>query len=217
MKRVLSTLTYSLAVFGLISFVNVLADQKSDVAQSQQQVASATETQATQQRATATSVREISKRAYVEKVKNPNIDMERHLKISAEAAKHRETRLVKEHEFIRMSKGLNFLVLDCRSKDRFEGLHVQGAKNLPFSDITVESLEKMIPNKETPVLIYCNNNFVNDPKNFPTKMVSAALNISTYITLYDYGYRNIYELGEVIDMKKLENTKIAFEGTELKK
>ena len=31
-------------------------------------------------------------------------------------------------------------------------------------------------------------------------MPTASLNLSTYIALYTYGYRNIYELGPLLDI-----------------
>lgn len=42
--------------------------------------------------------------------------------------------------------------------------------------------------------------FLNAPEPFPSKLPSASLNLSTYIALYDYGYRNVYELGPTIDI-----------------
>jgi hypothetical protein len=45
---------------------------------------------------------------------------------------------------------------------------------------------------------------------FPSKLPSASLNLPTYIALYDYGYRNVYELGPLID---IASTSIAFEGS----
>jgi hypothetical protein len=64
----------------------------------------------------------------------------------------------------------------------------------------------MFPDKNQRILIYCNNNFVGAEKAFPTKAPVASLNISTYISLYSYGYRNVYELGPLLDIKtsKLE-------------
>ena len=73
-----------------------------------------------------------------------------------------------------------------------------------FSDLTQETLQKVIPSAQTRVLIYCNNNFVNAPDPFPTKSARSALNIPTFITLYTYGYRNIYELGPVLDPARSE-------------
>ena len=37
---------------------------------------------------------------------------------------------------------------------------------------------------------------------FPSKLPAASLNLSTYIALYTYGYRNVYELGPQIDPKE---------------
>ena len=137
---------------------------------------------------------------------NPAIDMEGFLRVSAKAAKHRETRRISQEEFLRMSHEPGTLVLDARSRDKFAELHVKGAMNLSFPDIAVESLRKAIPDKSTRILIYCNNNFLNAAGPFPSKLPSASLNLSTYIALYNYGYRNVYELGDTLDVKlsKLE-------------
>ena len=139
-------------------------------------------------------------------VVNPAIDMEGYLRVSAEAARHRETRRLSEEEFIRMSREPGVIILDARSRQRYDELHVKGAINLSFPDIAVESLGRTIPDKGARVLIYCNNNFLGAEGPFPTKLPMASLNLSTYIALYSYGYRNIYELGPLIDLKtsKLE-------------
>ena len=42
------------------------------------------------------------------------------------------------------------------------------------------------------------------------KPLMMALNIPTYINLYGYGYRNVYELHELVDVK---DPRIEFEGT----
>jgi phage shock protein E len=140
---------------------------------------------------------------------NPAIDMDGHLKVSKEAAEHRATRRLTEADFIRMAAEPGTLVLDARSKEKYDLLHINGAVNLSFPDITVESLKRVIPDKETRILIYCNNNFKNAEAAFPTKRISASLNLSTYITLYDYGYRNIYELAPLLDPK---TSKLTFES-----
>jgi phage shock protein E len=87
---------------------------------------------------------------------------------------------------------------------------VEGAINLSFPDIAVDTLQKTIPDKSARILIYCNNNFKNAPGPFPTKRPSASLNLSTYIALYNYGYRNVYELLPVVD---LEASKLPFESS----
>jgi hypothetical protein len=122
---------------------------------------------------------------------NPQIDMVAYLKVAREAAAHRESHRVTEAEFIRMSRQ-------------------PGAINISFPDIAIESLARLLPDKDARILIYCNNNFENDEDAFPSKMPSASLNVSTYISLFTYGYRNVYELGPLLDV---EHTKLVLEPT----
>jgi hypothetical protein len=44
--------------------------------------------------------------------------------------------------------------------------------------------------------------------------VMMALNIPTYINLYGYGYREVYELDELVSVRDL---RVAFEGTAVPK
>jgi hypothetical protein len=131
---------------------------------------------------------------------NPAIDMAGHLRVSAEAARHRHARRVSEAEFIHLSRQPGTVILDARSGEKYAELHVKGAVNLSFPDITVESLRRLIPDRATRILIYCNNNFREVPA-FPRKIASASLNLSTFIALYDYGYRNVYELAPLVDVE----------------
>jgi hypothetical protein len=135
-------------------------------------------------------------------IANPNIDMQGYLKVASEAAEYRESRRLTEDDFIRMSHEQGTIILDARSREKYDMLHIKGAINLSFPDITVESLNRVLPGKDTRILIYCNNNFVGEEKAFPTKMVTASLNLSTYIALYTYGYRNVYELGPLLDINQ---------------
>jgi hypothetical protein len=140
---------------------------------------------------------------------NPAIDMDGYLRISAEAAKYRESRRLTEDEFIKVSREKGTVILDARSREKYNELHIKGAVNLSFPDITVESLKTLLPDKNTRILIYCNNNFTNAESPFPAKMATASLNLSTYISLYTYGYRNVYELGPLLDIGK---SKLEFEA-----
>lgn len=139
---------------------------------------------------------------------NPQIDMPGYLAVSRDAATHRESRRVTEDEFIRMSHEPGTIILDARSREKYDERHVRGAINLSFPDITVDSLKQTIPDPSTRILIYCNNNFAGDPSAFATKAPTASLNLSTYIALYNYGYRNVYELGPYLDVR---TTKIEFD------
>ena len=131
----------------------------------------------------------------------PPIDMMGFLHESREAAAHRASRRVTEDEFLKMAAEPGTVVLDARSREKYDLLHVKGAINLSFPDITIESLKLAIPDTATRVLIYCNNNFSDAEGPFPSKLPVASLNLSTYISLYSYGYRNVYELGPLLDRK----------------
>ena len=140
---------------------------------------------------------------------NPAIDMTAYLHGALAAAAHREARRLSENEFIRMSTEPGSVLLDARSPARYGQLHLRGAVNLDFSDFTIASLERLIPDRNTPILIHCNNNFINADAAFPTKLPVASLNISTYIALYNHGYRNVYELGPTLDVR---SSRLPFEG-----
>ncbi|MDZ4812715.1 MAG: rhodanese-like domain-containing protein [Pseudomonadota bacterium] len=143
-------------------------------------------------------------------LRNPSIDMQGYLQTSRAAAAHRESRRVSELEFLRLSREPGTIILDARSKEKFDLLHVKGAINLSFPDITVDSLGLALPDPNTRILIYCNNNFSNAERPFPSKSARASLNLSTFISLYTYGYRNVYELGPLIDIAA---TKLPFESS----
>jgi hypothetical protein len=136
----------------------------------------------------------------LETVANPAIDIAGYLRVSRQALAHRETRRLSEREFIRMSREPGTVVVDARSRQKYDELHIKGAVNLSFPDIAIGSLRDALPDKDARILIYCNNNFRNAEETFPSKLPSASLNISTYIALYDYGYRNVYELGPQLDI-----------------
>lgn len=133
---------------------------------------------------------------------NPAIDMPGYLRVSAEAAKERETRRVTEDDFIRMSHEPGTIVLDARSGDMYDLLHVKGAAHLAFTDFSAANLARVIPDTRTRILIYCNNNFANAETAFFRKAPDASLNLSTYIALFSYGYCDVYELGPLIDATK---------------
>jgi len=141
---------------------------------------------------------------------NPAIDMAGFLRVANETAAHRASHRVTENEFIRMRRMPGTVILDARSRAMYDLLHVRGAINLSFPDIAVASLAHAIPDKDARILIYCNNNFANLENAFATKLPSASLNLSTFIALYNYGYRNVYELAPLLDGR---TTRIHFESS----
>lgn len=152
----------------------------------------------------------------------------------AEVEPHRKERLIDLNTFLKMSREPGVVILDSRSAFRYERLHVKGAKHLAYADYTQANLARVIPSPETKILIYCNNNFEGNQVDFATKMAAPrprpgaalgdefaqqkkplmmALNIPTYINLYGYGYRNVYELNELVDVN---DPRIAFAGSTVK-
>lgn len=140
---------------------------------------------------------------------NPNIDMAGFLKTANAAAKIRPGRRLSEFDFLQASREKGAIILDARSREKYDELHIRGAASLPFPDITIESIANLIPDKNTKILIYCNNNFRNADVPFPSKLPSASLNLSTWIALTNYGYRNVWELAPLLDIEK---TILPFEG-----
>ena len=125
---------------------------------------------------------------------------------------HRANRRVSLERFLEMSQEKDTITLDTRSEKAFKQKHLKGAVHLNFSDFTEDKLAKVIPEKTTRILIYCNNNVRNDLKNFAPKSGPLALNIPTYLNLYGYGYKNVFELDTLV---AVDDPRWEFEGTEV--
>jgi hypothetical protein len=149
----------------------------------------------------------------------------------AEVETYRAGRLIDLKTFLAMSREPGVIVLDSRSAFRFDRIHVKGARHLAFTDFTQDSLKSVIPSFDTTILIYCNNNFDGNQTDFASKVamprptsssaagtqfaaqakpIMMALNIPTFINLYGYGYRNVYELHELVHVN---DPRMAFEGS----
>jgi len=144
------------------------------------------------------------------------------LKAAAEAEHLRVKRRLSAEAFAQMAREPHTIVLDARSRENYQVLRIKGSLNLPYTVMAAESLAQAIPDPGTRILIYCRNNIYDtkpahpvsratsagsprlsypdefDPPEIP-KMVSAGLNIPTYITLYIYGYKNVWELDPAVD------------------
>ncbi len=119
--------------------------------------------------------------------------------LTREVEAYRADRLVALADFQRMAGEGGAIILDARSADAYTAGHIDGAINLPFTDFTDQSLREALGDSNVRILIYCNNNFSNNAQPVILKRVELALNIQTFINLYGYGYRNVYELGDVVD------------------
>ena len=192
-------------------------------------------------------------------IKPSKVSIDDYEKLIGEVKEHRKTRLLNLDEFNAEAKKEGVIILDARSDAMYNAKHIKGAIHINFSDFNQEALANLIPSYDTKILIYCNNNFEDDKKFFPTKMVmpevlnlqnmqlqqknglsetvnivdatkenvvkpgvetialkpiTLALNIPTYINLYGYGYRNVYELSEFVS---IYDPRLEFEGTAVSK
>lgn len=140
------------------------------------------------------------------------VDYKGFSEMTKEVQDHRAKRLVKLAAFKRMAGEANTIILDTRSERNYTGRHIKGAVHLNFSEFSAEKLAKMIPDKNTRILIYCNNNFKDDPQTMILKSAPLALNIPTFINLYGYGYKNVYELSDYLSVN---DPRVEFEGSQL--
>jgi phage shock protein E len=133
---------------------------------------------------------------------SPLIDYDGYARLTQEVRPYRAQRLLPLAEFKRRAADPDVLLLDARSASAFAEGHIAGAVNLPFPDFTADSLAAAIgPDRNRPILIYCNNNFRDNVRPVVTKAIPLALNIQTFVNLYGYGYKNVWELGEAVRMK----------------
>ena len=152
------------------------------------------------------------------------VDFDAFETLTKEVKEYRKNRLVNLEKFLSYAKEKKTIILDTRSGEMYKRKHVKGAIHLDFTDFTQANLFSLVPSTATRILIYCNNNFADDqisfatkavvPVSFEQKPITLALNIPTFINLYGYGYKNVYELADLVSVF---NTAIEFEGTDVPK
>ncbi len=143
---------------------------------------------------------------------NELIDYPAFKRIVVQAEGPREQSRLSEADFLAAMKEPTTILLDARSATAFDLRHISGAVNLPYTDWSEGALAKVVPSKDTKVLIYCNNNFLGSQRSFATKAAPASLNLLSFTSLIAYGYTNIYELGPVLST---DTTLLPFSGTEV--
>jgi rhodanese-related sulfurtransferase len=146
-------------------------------------------------------------------IPNQQIDYPQFQRFVVEGAQERESRRLSEADFLAALNEPGVVLLDARSAQRFAMLHIDGAVSLPFTEFTADTLAAIIPDRDTKILIYCNNNFRGDQVAFATKAPAASLNLSTWTSLRAYGYTNVWELGPVVDV---QDTRLTLAGSRLR-
>ena len=85
-----------------------------------------------------------------------------------------------------MSKDNDFVLLDVRRPDEFEAGHIPGAVQLTNETMTADNTLEVLPNKNQTVYVYCRSGR-------RSKLASQKL--------VDYGYKNVIEIGGILDYK----------------
>src|SRR4051812_42083198 len=88
--------------------------------------------------------------------RNPLINYNAFLENARKVQKLREERRISEVDFIRMAAEPRTVIFDARSDSKFDMLHIKSAKHLSLPDFTAADLARIVPDKSTRILIYCN-------------------------------------------------------------
>ena len=96
---------------------------------------------------------------------------------SSDACQHISQEKAKE-----MMDTQEVLILDVREQDEYDSGHIPGAVLLPLGSISEESAARVIPEKDTTVLVYCRSG---------SRSKKAAK------ALAELGYTGIYEFGGI--------------------
>jgi len=97
--------------------------------------------------------------------------------------KYTYTQISMEQAIAMMEENTDYILLDVRTHEEFDELHIPGAICVPNEDIGTDDIPQL-PDKEQLILVYCRSG--NRSKQASEKL--AAI-----------GYSNVYEFGGIID------------------
>lgn len=81
-----------------------------------------------------------------------------------------------------MSTNRDAVILDVRTQEEYNSGHIKGAVLLPVDEITRETAQTVIPDKDTQVLVYCR---------------SGNRSVTASKALAQLGYTQVYEFGGI--------------------
>jgi hypothetical protein len=117
---------------------------------------------------------------------------------------HKEPRIVEKYALLNLLKKHAAIVLDTRDKKDFEQLHVKGAVNLPFEQLSRSSLARLIPTKDTAIVIHDPNNMRRKASD-QVQEVDPSWNYQVSAVLRIYGYTDIYALDPEVHLRSIPN------------
>ena len=115
------------------------------------------------------------------------------------ALEQRPTRLISTDDFVIMGTDADTIILDTRSAEAYAKSHIADAINLPLTEMTELSLALTLPSRTVPILIYSHENIGANTGPIRHDSSDLSLNLMSFLALSQYGYTNVYELGERIE------------------
>jgi len=112
------------------------------------------------------------------------------------ALDHRTGRIISLDTFSQMYSEANTVVLDTRTAVDFASGHIYGAVNVPLSEMSLLRLADAIEDRQTRILIYGDENIGEISGRSDYDISTLPVNLLTYISLHNYGYYEVYELGD---------------------
>ncbi len=79
-----------------------------------------------------------------------------------------------------MDKDASIILVDVRTKEEYEAGKIKKAVLLPYDQITEESTQKIIPSKDTKIIVYCRSGR-------RSAIASESLRVLGYTAVYDMG------------------------------
>jgi len=102
---------------------------------------------------------------------------------STEPSKVSFTSITPEEAKMRLDRDAEVILLDVRTKEEYGDGHIEGSILIPVDNLEEEA-GKNLPDKETPIFVYCRSG--------NRSLVAANI-------LVDRGYTNVYDLGGIGD------------------
>ena len=105
------------------------------------------------------------------------------IKISNEVVMITYTKITFEEAKNMLDEG-GCIMFDVRTDEEFFTGHAEGAVNFDVDTINAESAAELIPNKDTPIIVYCKTGE-------RAKLAAEAL--------CELGYTNVYDVGSLVE------------------
>lgn len=90
-------------------------------------------------------------------------------------------------EFVNNDKAI---LIDVRTIEEYENVHIEGAINIPFDNINEESIGMVTDSKIDNIIVYCQSG--NRSKEASIKII-------------ELGYTNVYDLGSINNWEIIKN------------